>query len=615
MSRIHLQRFLGIAPKISETVLANEQAQIAQNVRLWSQALSPLHGLALGVVLAKDAVEIKTLHRYDENTVWLAWTQHVHATAGPAKNDVLEKLYFSGTDKPRVTTNALYDDGAPGTSIPPASWVLGIPAPVGPPVATDVGAGNVVVTSGTWVYTFVRKYTDGWVEESAPSPVSNALTLASRAADVTVPSGALTVADYGITHKRLYRTNGTEYFFVAEVAVASTTAADNVATANLGDAIDTIDDLPWPDGLFSLISLPNGCMAGAMDNVVYISEPQKPHATRLLNQYTVNAPIVGLGSVGTTIVVITTKKPELGRGVDPAAYSFKANSGLFPCMSARSIASSELGVFWATSRGMALSDGVGVVIATDEFISRKEWEDDFYPDNIHGVVHEGRYYGWFDTGVDPDGYKVGRGFILDKLEAAFLSTLSEYVYAAHTIPESDTLHVVRKNPSAQHKNYTYQWDADPSAPLAYEWKSKVFVTAGLDNLGAAQIIADYGDGLTPAEVETLLAQTAIVQAFNNAIANTDGPINGNAEGFAINGGALNGDNFTVLAPDAGFVSSIVTFKYWVDGELVLVRDVDSKEPFPLPSGKLGELHEFSVSGQVEIDQITLAGAPDELGMV
>lgn len=585
-------------------------------MRLWSQALSPLFSMALGTALTKSTGDIQTLHRYKSNTVWLAWTQLVHAVLGPAANDTLEKLYYTGTDKPRVTTEDLWDDGTPGTSVPPASWILGIPAPVGPPVASDNGAGNITVTNGTWVYTFVRKYSDGWVEESAPSPASNVLTLAARQASVTVPNGAITVGDYGITHKRLYRDGGNGYFFVTEVAIGTSPATDNVATANLGDPIDTTNDLPPPDGMIGLIQLPNKCLAGHKENVVYISEAGRPHAYPLLNQYTVNAPIIGLGNVGTTILVITNSNPEVGRGVDPAAYSFKANSGSFPCTSVRSIASSELGVFWATPRGLALSDGITVSLATAEFISRKEWTEDFYPLTIHGVVHDGRYYGWFATGdLAADGTKIGSGFIVDRLEPAFLTTTGEYVYAAHAIQETDELHVVRKNPSAALVNYTYQWDADPSSPRAYEWKSKVFNTPGLENFAFAQVIGDYGAGLSPAEIADLQAQVATIKAFNDALAETDGPIGGNFDGYEIGGGAIGDDNLTLLSPLLAFIPGVIVFKYWADGDFRFEKDVSSNEPFPMPSGFLAELHEFQISGQITVSRVTIAGSPEELGQV
>lgn len=611
MSRIAVSSFLGVAPKIASHLLDNSQAQIARNAKLWSQGLRPVGGLAAGEALSKTGT-IQTIHRYNANGTWLCWTQAVNAVPGPTNNDTIEKLYFTGTDKPRVTTNALWDDGAPGTSIPPASWILGIPNPtVAPTIAA--GAAGAITATVHYVYTFVRKYSDGWVEESGPSPISAALTVAAKKVDVSAmaitPMAA--AADYGVTHVWIYRTEGGNYFFVAEVAIASigATYSDNIATASLGDAIDTTTDLPWPDGLIGLVGLANGCIAGAKDNMVYISEPKKPHAYRELNLYAMNAAVVGLGVIGNTIVAITTAKPEIGRGVDPSAYSFKKQPGLFPCGSVRSIASSDLGVLWSTPRGMAICDGVTCDIATSNFISKDEWGHDFYPTTIHGVVHDGRYFGWFKTGTDVNGNYVGGGFVLDRTEKAFLTTLGEYAYAAHTVPGTDELYVVKKEPSAALANYVYRFEGDPSHPFVYDWKSKVYITPGLENLGFAQVIAEYGEGLNAAEIAALQAEIAAAVAFNAALTALDGAV----DDLAINEGAMGGDTLLLAVPNASYVTGLVTFMYWADGVLKYTKNVTDSIPFPLPSGFEAQLHEFQVSGAVQVRQVKLAGTMEEIG--
>lgn len=621
MSRIHIDRFLGIAPKVGDTALNPRQAQRALNAKLWSAKLRAMNGMAVSAALAKTG-DIKTIYLYNDQTDWLAWTQDVNAVPGPIAGDTLEKVYFTGTDKPRVTNNDIFEDNAVGTFRPPDSYILGIPAPVGPPVATDSAAGNVTGTGLTWVYTFVRKYADNTIEESAPSPPSNALTLASRQASVTLPNGSITTADYGITHKRLYRDGGSGYLFVAEVAIGTSPTTDNVAAADLGDLIETTDYLPPPDGMTGLVALPNGVMAGFYLNEVYLSEPYRPHAYPLLNRYAVNWPIVGLGVVGTSIVVITNAYPYIGRGVDPAAYSFKRDPGLFPCTSKRGIASGMPGVMWPTPSGMALCDGVSVVNATQEFMTRDEWQPDFYPNTIHGTFHEGRYYGWFENGqLDASGVKLGGGFILDRQERAFLVTLGTYIYAAYNAPEDNRLYAAMKNPLAANASYVYEVDADPSDPLAYEWKSKAFISDGLENFAFAQIIADFGAGLSAAEIAAIQAQIAAVVTFNNSQPDTDGTVNGNgatedAHGFEVNGGApINGDTYLQEAPSTDYLSGVVTFRYWADGVLVLEVDIDNKEPFPLPAGFRAEKHEIQMAGSVSVSQVTLATSVEELGAV
>jgi hypothetical protein len=331
---------------------------------------------------------------------------------------------------------------------------------------------------------------------------------------------------------------------------------------------------------------------------------------------------VALGAIENTIVVVTAGYPYIGRGVDPAAYSFKQHTGLFPGTSSRGVASGPIGVMWPTPWGMALCDGVNIVNATQEFVTRDEWTPQFFPMTIHGTFHEGRYYGWFENGeVDGAGTKLGGGFILDRQERAFLVKLGEYVYAAYNTPEQEQLFYAAKNVLAGNVNYVFEWDEDPTNPKAYTWKSKVFVGNGLDNLAFGQVIADYGAGLSAEEIAALQAQVAAIIAFNNSQPDTDGTINGNgdanvAHGFEINGGApINGDSYLLDPINLAFVSGVVTVRYWADGALVLTVDIDSKEPFPMPAGILPETHQFELSGSVEVTQVTLASSAEELASV
>lgn len=612
MPLLHVERFLGIAPKIGKQLLPVNIAQEARDTKLWSEKLRPMYGLAQPEALAKDTGDIQTLWRFKSNTYWLHWTQDVNVVRGAIANDALEKTYYTGTDKPRVTTNALYDDGTPGTNTPPASYILGIPAPDTACSAASGGAGNI---SGTvdWVYTFVRKWSDGTVDESAPSPVSNQLTLSTEDADLTSISNspiAASYAEYGVTHKRIYRLNAGKRYFVTEITVATTTYTDNTAATGLGDAIESTNYLPCPDDMVGLIELPNGIVAGFAENVVYLSEPYRPWAYPLANRYTVNWPIVALGSVGTTVVVATTAYPFLGRGVDPAAYSFKREPGRFPCISKRSMASSELGALWATPNGIAVSDGVVVQLATKPFLTHEEWAN-FYPATMHAVVHDGRYHGWYETGVDAGGNKVGGGILLDWSERAFFTTFGEYAYAAYAIPDDDELWVVRKNENNADKNYAYLWEGDPATPYVYEWKSKQFVTPGLENFAFVQVIGDYGKGLTPDEIVAVEAQIAAVIAFNSTQGDTDGQING----WDINGGPMGGDNVLLVAPSTDYVVGAITFRYWADEELQYEVDIYSNEPVPMPAGFRAELHEFSLSGAVGCISCTLATSAEELARV
>jgi hypothetical protein len=610
MPVIHTERFLGIAPKVGAQLLPDNMAQMASNAKLWSEKLRPHFGLSLGEALTKDTGYIQTLYRFKDDTVWLHWTQDVDVVRGPIANDTLEKTYFTGTDFPRVTEKNLYDDGTPGSSLPPASYILGIPIPT-VALSAAVGAAGTITGTVDYVFTFVRKWSDGSVDEGPPSPISNQITLAAQKADLTVIGNApiaSNYADYGITHKRIYRLNAGFRFFVAEIAIGTLTYTDDISTLSLGDAIESTNYLPPPDAMIGLIAMPNGITAGFKDNVVYLSEPYRPWAWPIANRYTVNWPIVAIGNVGTSVIVATSAYPFIGRGIDPAAYSFKRDSGRFPCVSKRSMASSDIGALWATPSGLAASDGVQVVDATKQFLTRDEWAM-FYPETLHAVIHDGRYHAWYETGeVTENGVKLGGGILLDWSERAFFTTLTDYVQAAYSVLDSDALWVVKKNPKNLYKNWTFKWEGDPTLPFVYEWKSRVFVSPGRENFAFAQIIADYGLGLSPQQITDLNAEIAIVQAFNAAAGDTDGSVNG----FELNGGPMGGDNVFLVAPSTDYVVGVVSFKYWADGLLKLEYDATSNEPFPMPSGFTSELHEFQVAGAVECISVTIATSMEEL---
>jgi hypothetical protein len=471
-----------------------------------------------------------------------------------------------------------------------------------------VSAAGNITADVTYVMSFVRTWSDGTIDESGPSPVSNSLTLNARPTSVTLPDGTMaTEEDYGITHKRLYRSEGGNYFFVSESIFATASATDNVLTQNLGDAIETIAYLPPPDAMDGLIVLPNGVHAGFKGKTVYLSDPYRPHAYPLVNQHSFSWDVVALANVGSSILVLTKAYPYIGRGIDPAAYAFKREPGLLACASARSVASGEYGVFWAAPMGLCLFDGATTKVITREFMTREEWRERYYPDTIHGLVHDGHYFGWFQTDTDDAGRKVGGGFVLDKTERAFLVDTDEYVDAAYVIPERTELWFVRRNTLDQ--NWTYQWDAVPGAPSTYQWKSKEFISVSLENYAFAQVFADFAEGLTPAEEAAIQAQIDAALAYNALQTRTFGELGGGI----INTQMLNGDAVLLIPPSLDdFVIGTVTFKYWADGALKLLKEISSNDPFPLPSGFMAERHEFEVSGRVRLSEVTLASSMEEL---
>lgn len=120
----------------------------------------------------------------------------------------------------------------------------------------------------------------------------------------------------------------------------------------------------------------------------------------------------------------------------------------------------------------------------------------------------------------------------------------------------------------------YEWDKLDQPPYTVEWKSKVIKTKDFINLGAARVIADYaGTGGT-------------------------GTVNWDA--------ADEEWNLTDLAWSG---LDNVTFKLWVDKELIFTTILSDDKMFRLPTGYRSDTFEFSVTGNVRIRAVHLAETP------
>lgn len=139
--------FRGELPRIAPDNLPEGYAAVAIEANLFDGNLSAWNGLDEQLTLAKagtgTVVSIfpMDLTGADGGPYWLHWTQEelgayanqVHVARGLIPGDPDERIYFTGTDAPRVTTRALATTGDTGDDFPYASYKLGVPAPAAAP--------------------------------------------------------------------------------------------------------------------------------------------------------------------------------------------------------------------------------------------------------------------------------------------------------------------------------------------------------------------------------------------------------------------------------------------------------------------------------------------------
>jgi len=149
--------------------------------------------------------------------------------------------------------------------------------------------------------------------------------------------------------------------------------------------------------LRGLVTMPNGILAGHIDNYVAFCDPMHPYAWPLEYQIPLEAPIVGLGVFGQSLFVGTTTYPYIVTGADSASMSAQKLPMLAPCASARSIVGVEDGVIFAGPDGLYFVSAAGAQLVTADLYAREDWQA-LGPSNIVAAVYESVYYFWPDDG-------------------------------------------------------------------------------------------------------------------------------------------------------------------------------------------------------------------------
>ena len=448
--------------------LGNEAAQTALNCPVWLGSLQSIKGTT---AITPDPLTktgtIKSIYRFgqnetDEKKYWFHWTADVDVVQGFIAGDTSERTYYTGDGVPKVTDNALALTGG-GTLYPIASYTLGVPKPTVALTTAKAGTADTSTPAETRVYTFT--YVNSWDEESEPysaTSMAGSTETIYTGETITVTLPTAPTGSYNVTKKRIYRsaagTSDTSFFFVAEVAVATTTYVDNIA----GDALnEVIPSLTWvhPDaGMQGLVGMPNGVMAGFKGNDIYLSEPYRPFAWPLQYMQTVGYPVVGLAVVDTTLVIMTKGRPYFIQGSHPDAMVMIEADVSQSCISKKSIVVMNKHVFYASPDGLVGLSAGGSSVVTESMFDKEAWQD-MGPSGLIGQRHEDQYIGFL-----PSAPGSNKGFVYD-MKAKTWNFHSVVATGGYNDLRHDTLYLIIGNELSK-------WNTGTN--LSYTWKSKKF---------------------------------------------------------------------------------------------------------------------------------------------
>ena len=420
-------------------------------------------------------------------------------------------------------------------------------------------AASVTPVFTNYVYTLVQDLVDsgGAVmleQESAPSPASTVVQVDNGQVNtVTVPAPAVVP-----TKIRIYRavsgSSATTYLLVREAVPGAYpySFVDSALSSTLAQALVTAGFDPPPAGLRGLTALPNGIVAGFFDNTLALSAQNYPYAWPVENRYATSAPIVALGAIDTTVLILTQGHPYTAYGDTPDAFVLSREEFSIGCVSARSVAFRRgLGIVYACAEGIAAYAGQGQIqMLTRNLFTREQWQA-LNPASVLGVVHDDRYFFWYDNGSAKGGYVLDAGS--DRGAEGFgLVELDFHATAAFVDPLTDTLYLCLDSGTvagaAPASNQLLAWDG-AAGLRPYAWTSGVALLPAPVTFQVCELRAeDYGD---------------------------------------------------------------VNLQVWVDGVSVFAQAVASEQVFVLPP-RLGTRVQWALSGTSRVHSVQLAESVEEL---
>lgn len=415
-------------------------------------------------------------------------------------------------------------------------------------------------------------------------------------------------------------TAGTLYWDAAEPEIVSsrfytgTTFVDDFNVAGLSIGLDSLDaDMPDPD-MQGIIAVQNNMLAGFVGNQICFSDINRPWSWPIRYRLTLEFPIVALAAVGGQIAALTTKYVYRVSGSSPSNMSYDRADAPYPCLSKRGVLNVGYGVVFPSYGGLAVfQSGGGMAFVTKVIHDWDTWPVSLNPSTLVAAFYAGKYFGSHSAGafIFEQEEKTG-GFFTDvgaNFSAAYYDSVTNRFYYI-----SDTSGTLT------------EWDAQGQPLLPLEWKSKVLITKGYMNFGAARVVGDYA---TPsADADIVAAYNATVVPFNTDIwsqiselGTVNGPnpldyihpISGSplSVSGAVNSFPVNGDPFTI---DMMVLTGAypVNFKLWANKVLVLDTNIENSDVFRLPTGYRADTLEFSVSGSARIKSVHIGETPYSL---
>lgn len=358
-------------------------------------------------------------------------------------------------------------------------------------------------TLAAWDGYYACTYVTDLGEEGPVSPISN---LVKRIPGASVAISGIPAAGAGrtISKVRIYRTaSGLEtdaWRYVGEITAPTSPATgsftDSVPDTGLGETL--LASTNAPSGIMGLRVMPGGFFAAFKGKTIYFSEPYLPYSWPAKYRQTVDFEVVALGVQGSSLVVGTKGNPYLISGSHPGTMSVEQLSQPQACVSKLGMVNADGAVIYPSPDGLVGIIGGQAQLITEKVFKRADWQA-LTPTGMVATYHDNRVIAKMGTGVV---------YVFDFADGInAITTNDEAVTSWFLDIQTDTLFVL--NGTAVTK-----WNAG-AEPKMLEWKSKEFITPGVDDWSCARVMASaypVGTGYSDNRVKLLLYSEGVLLA-------------------------------------------------------------------------------------------------------
>jgi hypothetical protein len=601
---IKISSFDGETPRLNATALPPNGASTTRDAKLYAGSIRPFNGplymQAAPVTNCRSIFRLYPPQGSSMSPVFLGWATDVDVAKGQLADTSDGRIYYTGDSFPKKTNYAMATGGAGR----PNAWLkMGVAAPTSAPTVVGTNGTSTYYQTLTYVYTYISTF-GAIVEESAPSPASAQVTITVDGTVAISNFASPPTSGYNITGLRIYRaTTGTSgevtFLQVAEVDFAAHplpyTFTDNVPAISLGQPLPSLGWNEPPATMIGIVDMPGGLMAGFAGNTVYFCVPYYHHAWPESYAVSFAANVVGLSVWGQTLVILTDVQPYLLAGTDPTTFSIQNVPLPQPCISKRSIASSEYGSVYASPEGIVQIGYIKQDLVSTKWFRRQDWQA-LNPASMTALMYDNEYVAFFDGATRASG-----GLMLDPSDMPNLTFLSITPTAVTVDQANRDFYYVNSVDNA-----IYQFDGNEMTTVNYIWQSKRFYLGHDTTFSAIKVDADYSN----TTVQELYAQAlAGIEATNQALI-TAGQASNPICGSRICQYRIADSQLTPI-PNASLTAYVQVQLIDEDNDVQIALTMYSENPQRIPPFRTHSLT-MQVTGNIEVTSLAVAPSVREL---